>query len=68
MMLFSQTIMAQTTGIPYQAVLLDNESMGRELPGWDSDLSHPLRNSKVAIRFSIYHLDVLEFEEIICSS
>ncbi|MDB2675751.1 hypothetical protein N9Y90_04435, partial [Flavobacteriales bacterium] len=58
-----QFTFAQTSGIPYQAVIMDKDA-GQELPGFDNNYANPLRNSHVSIRFSIHDAAGMEFEEI----
>jgi len=58
----TQGLVAQTPGIPYQAVLL-SQSTGQELPGSDVQYSNTLRNTLVSIQFSIYDENGLEFAE-----
>jgi len=63
LVLVSQFALAQTTGIPYQAVIMDKDA-GQELPGLDNSYANPLRNSLVSIRFSIHDMNGMEFEEV----
>ena len=58
-----QFTFAQTSGIPYQAVIMDKDAE-QELPGFDNNYVNPLRNSLVSIRFSIHDASGMEFEEI----
>ena len=57
-------VYAQTPGIPYQAVLLDKDASGVELPGMDDNSSYLMSNTLVSLRFSIHDADGKEFEEI----
>lgn len=57
-------VYAQTPGIPYQAVILNNNASGAELPGMDDSPSHLLSNTLVSLRFSIHNVSGKEYEEI----
>lgn len=54
----SLTLYSQTPGIPYQAVLMDKNMSGTDLPGLDDQSVYPLINSLVALRFSIHDVDL----------
>lgn len=59
-LLFSSIIYSQTTGITYQAVILNPD--GEHIPGFNNDRL-PLSNKLVCLRFKIFAGATLEYQE-----